>query len=1481
MPLDASRFEEMALALRQGVTDQEQIASMVEYLEDSASTLRGNGNRAPADQALHVIRRTLQTSYVAIANLQKINAQSFLLLCPDAMPEEIPKGRNHSTVAWDRFRLDVALMLTNRDTNYKEPHVRFSWADSSPQGPWDFIMWKELAVALKNILTVARAIVSLQTTRGGVLSDMSDPDVPLSLLAQRAAWGDVLSTMIRVLVYPACTMGQGHTGAEDKVVAALHDFSLETWDIQHTKRHIDEYQCYTSDMGTEIKVSDFVVERQRMHLYTPDWLFARDAVAPLKGEFDESCTNHLVQCDGNEFLRNAFALPGANHIIHNIVKTLHECLGYYGTFLSQLKVLEQILTHPGRNERLVAKCMLGTPWGQHASVVTKFSTTLHEPRWSATAHFCKAVVRPAAILRKCWKEKEYTGNGEHELKEREWIAKGYGGKKFIPTELTAVLRDPMFRFYLHFIIAVQSILVKVHSWFDGCPCHECLVKGLSAHFRKKALIGEGLVSGICPCTSCRGWEVVDGKLGDVVKELGDLAQKALELLVAERSNDGATDPLTDSQVTLLLSDFHAIISCLQAGFTVRFSFTKHLPYVLLGLSHPVQHRRQHFARVCLALYDKTPEARHHRKSVAFLKVGTVVRADIELLGNTGVTTPNLELQIAPMYLMPFGDRQIEMEHKPLSDVARKNMQGRRGHMWSVQRLKSIERRLEERAWRDVFVAHFASLEKLKQMIKVLGFQHHPALRDYLTNSSATRPSSHSMEFVRKHAHTRCLIEVLFFQKQNKNQWNTSTPKDIVYRQDISLKYQKLTEAKRISTHRDAVRRKLQPQKIPPKRSIPGSVEQLLLQNAWGHLKTVAAGHSVITVPQRTDNEMQMITASISSLLYPEEAVSEAEDHHPDDGADAAAVVVEGPARHEALVDPPDDPLLPLCFKVCSPTLGKVKTLATFFPETGAQLGDNTIGVSLHTVHSADGATLVADIHPRSFDADSNMSVLVCTDFLPGCSLEALVASVHGWSAKGTPEPQYALPIFNVPLLDVHQALAQLLQTDQGSIVQVDTEQEPWRSMLDRGFVRVVPRQRSRIQGKAPVDTTKQLELTTSGLRSITTAAVYKESQPVFKVRELPLPELTCFEMARKLQLEGWEWRRFPASIKARTSLHHDTEAPHGVWYTLGATLIAPYLQCLLSGAELRRKYGVLTFPHYAGRAPVKQYTGLLQGKPIEDIKPPKRLALQAEFEDDEVQAIEDKPEAEIDEQLEQEELVLAIEDGESHPPEPDIPEPNPQPGPPPSPPSAEESPLPAPESDGDDDRPHAAGHERQQLESDLWGCFKIARIPTQRGGTAFEATCVFHKLSKVTACKKTFAYTTETEDLVLGALRHWCNTARQYNRQRYHMDSMKTWMEVPVQSEQVLLQGQIPLDQKPNPGSIKTDKELDKEEAAAIAAHQRGGRARGRGRVDGQGRARGGKGGRAGRGRGRVGGKGSGDPARSSLESSTASSSSSSSSSSS
>ena len=196
----------------------------------------------------------------------------------------------------------------------------------------------------------------------------------------------------------------------------------------------------------------------------------------------------------------------------------------------------------------------------------------------------------------------------------------------------------------------------------------------------------------------------------------------------------------------------------------------------------------------------------------------------------------------------------------------------------------------------------------------------------------------------------------------------------------------------------------------------------------------------------------------------------------------------------------------------------------------------------------------------------------------------------------------------------------------------------------------------------------------------------------------------------------------PRAINDRLQLKHHTDGPPTVWFTLGRTLLRPYLLCLLNSEELRQKYGVQSIPHYSFK-PLTDYNDLLKGKmfdPADNSRRSAKLALKLVPEfgdgDDDALALEDGP-AEgmpdltdenfdavdldsalaqvIEEALAQEEQQAAEELAEK-----------------------EEADSIVHDQDVQEDKKY-----RGTLKKMEWGCFTIAKI---RGGQAFEARRCFH-----------------------------------------------------------------------------------------------------------------------------------------------------------
>ena len=528
---------------------------------------------------------------------------------------------------------------------------------------------------------------------------------------------------------------------------------MQCYDTDHVLKHVDSYASFTSDLGTEVKVCEFNYPRENLNLIMPHWLSRRVGRSPidLRGEWDDdddeddgdratpTYNNPLLQCTESMcFLRNAMPILSAGHTIHNAMKALPEALKHYKLFIEELETVEKALTHPGRRERICAKCLMGTPYAKYKDAIMGFSFTLHEDRWGAVASFCVASILPLAVLRRCWSQDEYEGKGASKLLEKKW-AGDVAGKAFSASSLTALLKSPLFRHYHYMICKMKSIPSYLMQWFDNCPCHDELFSNAKTKAkRRQALHKDGLDCDACPNGSCRAWEVIDGKLDTILSALGEAIEADIVSTVGLKNNDGLTDPLSASDLVLILVDYRAGVAHIQLSLGIRLSWRKNLPWLLMAIPHPNPDRGVHWARKCVEAYAQKPEVQHHRLSVLFLKPGSPLRVCIDIFIATSTMPRPLRLQSAPFLFVPLGDRYIEREHKYLSDVTRPKTGVHLGHAFSVKRLKIVEGLLADSVFREKLVQHYMSLKTTKGLIKAMGFEHHPVFKELFQGEGSSR-----------------------------------------------------------------------------------------------------------------------------------------------------------------------------------------------------------------------------------------------------------------------------------------------------------------------------------------------------------------------------------------------------------------------------------------------------------------------------------------------------------------------------------------------------------------------------------------------------------------------------------------------------------------------------------------------------------------------------------------------------------------------
>ena len=390
--------------------------------------------------------------------------------------------------------------------------------------------------------------------------------------------------------------------------------------------------------------------------------------------------------------------------------------------------------------------------------------------------------------------------------------------------------------------------------------------------------------------------------------------------------------------------------------------------------------------------------------------------------------------------------------------------------------------------------------------------------------------------------------------------------------------------------------------------------------------------------------------------------------------------------------------------------------------------------------------------------------------------------------------------------------------------------------------------------------------------------MFTDQTLLFSVRrDLPLEKLSDWELALSLHETGWCWELMPRQTQQRLQLPpHPTTQDTGTWYTLGKSLVRPYLLCLLQCRDLHQRFGINDVPHYSA-APGKFYQAMLAGKPISPEAPPRQRQaisdLKPECSDDEepaplmnveehgtlmdeeddifgpqleddfdfLKALEDAIEEEqllemqrladeergiVEREVSDEQLFDDVEeeqDGERGADGAD----------------GEDGEHSGDGADGEDDEvglpaqpvepvagaddaeaPRAFLQPRGRLREIPWGCFTIARKRVSGQERAFECRCPFHRKNGTTNCKKTISYSQGNAEHALAAARWWCNQSLKTTTQFDHLKMFEDLMEVPFLPYDLLLEGQIV--QAPV-GHVKTDVEI----ATEIRAQSQG---RGRGR---------------------------------------------------
>ena len=1022
-----------------------------------------------------------------------------------------------------QLAVDIALMLVRRQGAQNAGQcARYGWADSSAVAKSDWLISKHQVVPSSRCVHLwqswAELVSLIPADSEGEHEQQLDPHA----ISSRRALSQELLAEVRVQTQPPQALGLGLTSVENKLAALLYSFYLEVGSMKGLKELLSTFVSFTTDMGTEMDTASFMLDDLRKLL--PDWL----AEPLLQGDVDDGGEQDDAGDFGAlvRFMPNALIIPGALHICSNLCKDVSGKLTQWDTFLKQLSSFEALLCNRDRRERFLSTCMPAAASAER-DLFKNFSGSLYEKRWNEGAD-----EGPAA--------------------------------RFVAADLTFALSSHMFHVYMQMVMSLFNIVGDLSSWFEGCACHNNLLKKRrNIRSAKKELEQSGSTC-FCSMKGKRAPELAAGCLKTVFQQLVSLKQTSLLQLMHEKQ-------LSQEDEMLVMQDFEAGRGYVQLGLAVKFNFWGKLPWRLAALSHAdpdvARAAAADMLQTTVGLDVPNPSLVHHPVTLKFLGPDSSLRPMLQSFADGEGMSRELQLEAYKLAFMPVVERSIEAKHSLISRRVQKN--------WRSGRIVSLTLRVPEikaefaadRSFQQKLVDAFALVRDPMNAARQLGIQEHPDL-------------VHALFSGFHHARVTGIVN------------------RIVYRCDLESKYASYTEARKKHEQESSKRARLadkqMAQLVAPEQSA-GS-QQVRRRTAHEHydlmLRQAVQDHFTHLVSSSPEPLMYSLdlapsTSGNAPSLTPLDAAFEGEKVFGIQRASAVPVLSSDVAEFDEKEQQfRFQGAEVVHFQVVHASPRHMHTVP--MPRAaGKRLGKGQIAVTVHSlIDQGDGArrvqldpvsqgeTCVAILaHVAEGDLDTLRETF--TQF----SLGQMSYNIKGFLPQQCPSCVEAVSqLVRAGAFPDSAAHVRVAMVDGRVPVE-------WLELEAAGFVTRVP---------AGEGETKTFRLTSRAVVSLQAVAELKHPKLVCEPRsDIPRADCSVYELVQKLERDGWSWSRLPTSVQKRKELGYASDSAKN-FYSLGGPPHPLYLQCLLQ-ADALRELGVELIPHWSP-SPAATYKNLLKGE---------------------------------------------------------------------------------------------------------------------------------------------------------------------------------------------------------------------------------------------------------------------------------------------
>lgn len=608
-------------------------------------------------------------------------------LSGDAVEEMSLHAPCDSQIQRSQVLIDSALCKYFAEEVFNEEPLGFLylWADSSPQGGTDWLLSIVRIIPQKHVSACVAAATSLHASVSDFEEAVSQGDMSKisSIVQERHSQGMFLETAIRMHRQIPMGQGSGDTSLEKKLLCLIRKIHVEAGNLNRTCKILESLRGVCTDFGTEAGIAN--VEGIKVADVLPAWM--SDAATGLVSEED---THRVLESEAEDacadcLLPNALPLPGLLHIFHNMTLGIHSHMTQYNAWLPGFRSVAALLHHPHLRKRLIATCMLGTPW---AWLQIKLQHGIPKPalwRWGAVSAIIPKVLALKHLLQQVWNPTKFAnpaGEAASEAQQRE-AEEGGEDPDFQQQLVTETLRSEQWWLYTTMLGKLAQFSEDMTHWAEGCACHSWLHRKnavqevdeaeepltardhlVAARCSLRLTNGEG--DGInfqCPLAGQRAVELASGELWVFLETLSrNYIQEIL-------SSNSCTDA---DAVQEVLDDFALGKSSMVEQLRIKLRCWQSLPWVLAALnSADAQHARE-VAAEAMSRYDASPQdsCLHHRLTQKYLRQGCVARTELDkfVAGASLSDLPTLRDFVWGLRFLPTAERIQEGDHSVVKSL---------------------------------------------------------------------------------------------------------------------------------------------------------------------------------------------------------------------------------------------------------------------------------------------------------------------------------------------------------------------------------------------------------------------------------------------------------------------------------------------------------------------------------------------------------------------------------------------------------------------------------------------------------------------------------------------------------------------------------------------------------------------------------------------------------------------------------------------